>query len=118
MPRLRLVVAMTLHKQLSSFWLRISSNTPSCSEESHEWNTSANSKGTRFLFCKPGLRNAWTNRHNSRQDCNLEELINQTDGPLNKLHPMSTTLIARTQKSCESSPTKRLVSISARIGDA
>jgi hypothetical protein len=55
---------MTLHKQLSSFRLRILSNTPSCSEESHEWNIPANPKGTRFLFCKPGLRNAWTNWHN------------------------------------------------------
>jgi hypothetical protein len=33
MAKLRLVVAMRLHKQLSSFQLRISSNTPSCSEE-------------------------------------------------------------------------------------
>jgi hypothetical protein len=40
--RLRLVVATRLHKQFSSFWLRISSNTSSCSEESHEWNTLAN----------------------------------------------------------------------------
>jgi hypothetical protein len=38
MARLRLVAAMTLHTQLSSSWLCISSNTPSCSEESHEWN--------------------------------------------------------------------------------
>jgi hypothetical protein len=80
--------------------------------------TLANLKGMRFLFCKSGLRNAWTNQHNSRQDCNLEELINQTNIPLNKLHPMSTTSIAQTQKSSESSPTKRLVSFSARIGDA
>jgi hypothetical protein len=33
---------MRLHTQLSSFWLRISSNTPSCSEESHQWNTFVN----------------------------------------------------------------------------
>jgi hypothetical protein len=39
----------------------------------------ANPKGTHSLFCKPSLRNAWTNQHNSRQDCNLEELINQTN---------------------------------------
>jgi hypothetical protein len=116
--RLRLVVAMTLYKQLSSFQLRISSNTPSCSEENHELNTLANPKGTRFLFCKSGLRNTWTNRHNSSQDCNLEELINQTNRPSNKLHPTSTTSIARTQKSRESSSTKRLVSFLARIGDA
>jgi hypothetical protein len=32
------------------------SNTPSCSEESDEWNTLANPKGTHFLFCKSGLR--------------------------------------------------------------
>jgi hypothetical protein len=116
--RLRLVVVMALHNQLSSFRLRISSNMPSCSEENHEWNTLANPKGTHFLFCKPSLRNTWTNWHNSRQDYNLEELINQTNRPLNKLHPMSTTSIARTQKSSESSPTKRLVSSSVRIGDA
>jgi hypothetical protein len=107
--RSRLVVATTLHKQLSSFRLRISSNTPSCSEESREWNTLANPKGTRFLFCKPGLRNVWMNRHNLRQDCNLEELINQANRPLNKLHPRSTASIAQTQKSSESSPTSRLI---------
>jgi hypothetical protein len=44
------------------------------------------------------------NQHNSRQDCKLEELINQTNRPLNKLHPMSTAAIARTQKSRKSSP--------------
>jgi hypothetical protein len=118
MPRSRLVVAMTLHEQLSTFPLRISSNMPSCSEESHEWITLANPKGMHFLFYILGLRNAWTNWHNSRQDCNLEELINQTNGPLNKLHPMSTDSIAQTQKSSESSPTKQFVSFSARIGDA
>jgi hypothetical protein len=42
MASLRLVVATTLHKQLSLFRLFILSNTPSCSEESHEWNTFAN----------------------------------------------------------------------------
>jgi hypothetical protein len=42
MVRIRLVAAMSLHLQLSSFQLRISSNTPSCSEESHEWNHFAN----------------------------------------------------------------------------
>jgi hypothetical protein len=113
----KLVVATRLHKQLSSFRLCISSNMPSYSEESHEWNTLANPKGMHFLFCKPGLRNACTNGHNSRQDCNLEELINQIKGPLNKLHPMSMASIARTQKSRETSPTKSLVSFSARIGD-
>jgi hypothetical protein len=118
MARLQLVVAMRLHTQLSSFWLRMSSNTPSCSEESNEWNTFANSKGTCFLFCNTSLRNARTNRHNSRQDYNLEELINQANRPLNKLHPMSMASIVWTQKSSESSPTKRLVSFSARIGDA
>jgi hypothetical protein len=103
--RSRLVVATRLHKQLSSFRLRISSNMPSCSEENHEWNTLPNLKGMRFLFCIIGLRNVWTNRHNSRQDCNLEELINQANRTSNKLHPRSTTSIALTQKSRESSPT-------------
>jgi hypothetical protein len=42
MAKLRLVVATRLQKQLSSFRLCILSNTPSCSEESHEWNTIAN----------------------------------------------------------------------------
>jgi hypothetical protein len=42
MARLRLVIAMRLHKQLSSFRLRISSNTQSCSEESHGWDPFAN----------------------------------------------------------------------------
>jgi hypothetical protein len=37
MARARLVVPMRPHTQLSSFQLRISSNTPSYSEESHEW---------------------------------------------------------------------------------
>jgi hypothetical protein len=48
MARLELVVATKLHKQLSSFRLHISSNMPSCSEESHEWNILAKSKGMRF----------------------------------------------------------------------
>jgi hypothetical protein len=102
--RLGLVVVTRLHKQLASFQLRISSNTPSCSEESNEWNILANPKGTRFLFYKPGLRNAWMNQHNSRQDCNLEELINQANRPSNKLDPQSTTMIAQTQKPRESLP--------------
>jgi hypothetical protein len=105
MARLELVVATKLHKQLSSFQLRILSNTPSYSEESHEWNILAKPKGMCFLFCNTGLRNALANRHNSRQDCNLEELINQANSPLNQLHPRSTTLIAWTQKSRESLPT-------------
>jgi hypothetical protein len=42
MIRWGLVIATRLHKQLSSFQLHISSNTSSCSEESHEWNTFAN----------------------------------------------------------------------------
>jgi hypothetical protein len=107
--RLGLVVATRLHKQLSSFRLYISSNTPSYSEESYEWNTIANPKGTRFLFCKPGLRNVWMNRHNSRQDFNLEEPINQANWPSNKLYLMSTAVIARIQKSRESLPTMRSV---------
>jgi hypothetical protein len=41
--RLRVVVATRLHTQLFSFWLRISKNTPSCSEEGHEWDAFANS---------------------------------------------------------------------------
>jgi hypothetical protein len=77
----------------------------SCLEESHEWNNFANLKCTHFLFCKTGLRSAWMNWHNWRQDCNLEELINQANQSSNKLHPRSTTLIARTQKSRENLPT-------------
>jgi hypothetical protein len=109
MARSRLVVAMRLHKQLSSFWLRILSNTPSCSEESHERNTFANLKDTHFLFCNTGLRNAWMNRHNSRQDCKLEELTNQTNRPSNKVYPRSAASIVWTQKSRESSSIWRLV---------
>jgi hypothetical protein len=107
--RSRLVVATRSHTQLSSFWFRISSNTPSCSKESHEWNTFANPKGTCFPFCKPGLRNSWTNGHSTRLDRNLEELINQINRPSNKLHPRSTTMIAWTQKSRGSLPTYRSV---------
>jgi hypothetical protein len=109
MARLELVVATKLHKQLSSFWLRILSNTPSCSEESHEWNILAKPKGMRFLFCNTGLKNDWTNRHNSRQDCNLEELINQANQPLNQLHPRSIASVVQTQKSRESLPTLRSI---------
>jgi hypothetical protein len=58
----------------------MSSNTPSYSKESHECNTLANPKGMRFLFYNIGLRNAWTDWHNSRQDCKFEELINQETG--------------------------------------
>jgi hypothetical protein len=42
MVRLRLVVVMRLHIQLSSSRLRMSSNTPSYSEEGHKWNPFAN----------------------------------------------------------------------------
>jgi hypothetical protein len=42
MARLELVVATRLYTQLSLFWLHISSNTPSFSEDGHEWNTIAN----------------------------------------------------------------------------
>jgi hypothetical protein len=104
MARLELVAVTKLHKQFSSFWLRISSNTPSYSEESHEWNILAKPKGMRFLFCNVGLRNAWMNQHNSRQHWNLEELINHANRPLNKLHPRSMTSNAWTQKSRENSP--------------
>jgi hypothetical protein len=41
MARSRLVVETRPHTRLSSFWLHISSNTSSYSEESHEWNTLA-----------------------------------------------------------------------------
>jgi hypothetical protein len=109
MARLKLVVATKLHKQHYSFRLRISSNMSSCSEESHEWNILAKPKGMRFLFCSTGLRNAWTNRHNSGQHCNLEELINQANRPLNKLHPRRMASNARMQKSRESSPILRSV---------
>jgi hypothetical protein len=42
MARLRLVVATRLHPQLFSFRLRLSSNTPSCSEEGRKWDPFAN----------------------------------------------------------------------------
>jgi hypothetical protein len=32
-----------------------------------------------FLLATFGLRSAWTNWHNSRQCCNLDELINQSE---------------------------------------
>jgi hypothetical protein len=48
--RLRLVVAKTLHKQLSSFRLHILSNTPSCLEESHKWNLLLIQKACAFYF--------------------------------------------------------------------
>jgi hypothetical protein len=83
MVRLRLVVAMRLHMQLSSSRLRMSSNTPSCSEESREWNQFANPIRHAPSIFNSGLRNVWANRHNSRQDCNLEEHINQANRPSN-----------------------------------
>jgi hypothetical protein len=78
---------------------------PTYSEVSHKWNTIANLIGMRFPFCKTGLRNAWTNYHNLRQDCNLEELVNQANLPSNKLHQRSMATIAWTQMSRESLPT-------------
>jgi hypothetical protein len=81
MARLKLVVATRLHPQPSSFWLRISSNMPSCSEEDHVWNPFANPIRHALSICIFGLRNARVNRHNSRKDCNLEELINQVNRP-------------------------------------
>jgi hypothetical protein len=54
----------------------------------------ANPKDMGFVFCNIGLRSAWTNWHNPNQDWNLEDLISQTNRPLNKLHPWSTASIA------------------------
>jgi hypothetical protein len=102
MARLRLVVATTLLTQLSSFRLRISINTSSCSEEGHEWDPFATL--IRHTF---SILQFWLEKHLGEPAQFKAKLqfrrAHQPGKPVvNKLHPRSTTSVARTQKSRES----------------
>jgi hypothetical protein len=102
MARLRLVIAMRLHPQLSSFWLRISSNTPSYSEEGHEWNPFANP-----IRHALSILQLWLEKHLgelAQFKARLQFRRVHQSGKLtfNKHHPRSTASIAWTQRSRES----------------
>jgi hypothetical protein len=105
MARLRPVVAMRLHAQLSSFQLCNSSNTPSCSEEGHDWDPFANP-----IRHALSILQLWLEKHLWELAQFKERLqfrrAHQPDKPtFNKLHPRSTTSIARTQRPSKSLPT-------------
>jgi hypothetical protein len=105
MVRLRLVVATRLHTQLFSFWLRISSNKPSCSEEGHKWNPFAN-----LIRRTLSILQIWLEKYlgePAQFKARLQFKRAHQPGKLtfNKLHPRSTASIARAQKSRESLPT-------------
>jgi hypothetical protein len=74
--RMRLVVATKLQVQHSSFWLRTSSNTPSVMMNDTQGSLLILMRECAFHLITFVLRSAWMNRHNSRQGCNLDELIN------------------------------------------
>jgi hypothetical protein len=73
------VVATRLQAQHPSFRLRTLSTTPYVPMNDAHVSFPNSDEGMRFPFCNFFvLRSAWTNRHNSRQGCNLEELANQS----------------------------------------
>jgi hypothetical protein len=105
MVRLRLVVVTRFHTQLSSFQLRISSNTPSCSEEGHEWVDFANP-----IRHTLSILQFWLEKHLGESTQFKAKLqfrrAHQPDKPtFNKLHLRSMTSNAWTQKLRESLPT-------------
>jgi hypothetical protein len=96
MARLRLVIATRLHRQFPSFWLCISSNTSSCSDESQEWNTLANP-----ISHALSILQHWLEKRLDKPSQFKARFINQANRPLDKLHPRSMTSTAWTQKSRE-----------------
>jgi hypothetical protein len=78
--RIRLVVAMRLQEQHSSFQLRTSSHMPSVLMNVAHGSFHKFREGNALsIFANFILRSSWMNRHNSRQSCNLDELINQSE---------------------------------------
>jgi hypothetical protein len=75
---IRLVVAMRLQTQ-HHFLLCTSNNTSSIQKNIIIGSLANSDKLMQFLSCNLVLRNPWMNRHNSRQSCNLGELINQSE---------------------------------------
>jgi hypothetical protein len=74
------VVATRLQGQHSSFRLRISSHTPFVlMNAAHGPFRKFSRRKWAFHFANFSLRSTWMNRHNSRQNCNLDELINQSE---------------------------------------
>jgi hypothetical protein len=100
---------MRLHPQFSSFQLRISSNTPSCSEEGHKFNAFANSIRHTLSILQFWLEKCLGEPAQFKTRLQFRRAHQPGKLTFNKLHPRSTTSIARTQKSKESLSTKRSV---------
>jgi hypothetical protein len=105
MVRLRLVVATRLHTQLSSSQLRITSNTPSCSEEGYKWNTFANSIRHTLSILQFWLKKRLGKLAQFKVRLQFIRAHQPGKPTFNKLHTRSMASIARTQKSRESLPT-------------
>jgi hypothetical protein len=109
MAKLWLVLATRLHTQLSSSWLRISSNMSSCSEEGHEWDPFANP--IRHVI---SILQFWLEKHlgelaQFKARLQFRRAHRPGKPTINKLHARSTPSIARTQRSRESLSTYRSV---------
>jgi hypothetical protein len=74
------IIASRLQSQHLPFWLHTLSNTPSVKNWGYNWDLLANFRWWNVfsILQLSILRSVWTNRHNSRHVCNLEELINQS----------------------------------------
>jgi hypothetical protein len=105
MARIGLAVAMRLHPQLSSFRLRISSNAPSCSEESHEWNHFANLIRRALSILQSRLEKRQGEHTQFKARFQFRRAHQSGKLTLNKLHPRSTASNARTQRPSKSLPT-------------
>jgi hypothetical protein len=102
MVMLRLVLAMRLHTQLSSSWLCMLSNMPSCSEEGHEWNPFANLIRHTLSILQFWLEKRLGEPAQFKAKLQFRRVHQPGKLTFNKLHPRSTTLIAWTQRSRES----------------
>jgi hypothetical protein len=105
MARLRLVVATRLHPQLSSFRLRISSNTPSCLEEGHEWDPFANLIRRALSILQFWLEKRLGEPAQFSARLQFRKAHQPAKPTFNKLHPRSTASIVWTQRPSESLPT-------------
>jgi hypothetical protein len=75
--KMQLAVATRLQAQYSPFWLRTSSNTQSVLTNVAQGSFANPMRKWTFHLTTLVLRSVWMNQHNSRQDCNLDELVNQ-----------------------------------------
>jgi hypothetical protein len=76
---MRFIVAIRLQAQHSSFRLHTSSNTTSVLTNNAHGSLRILIRNCTFHLATFALRSAWTNWHNSRQCCHLDELMNQSE---------------------------------------